>query len=76
MEKKLRLLTECTSRNTRTNVATTRRSVCPFPQGGEGIWNKNDEGTWIGRSGPAARPDLYPQISFGGILWVENKSQL
>jgi hypothetical protein len=76
MEKKLRLLTECTFGNTMTNVATKRRSVSPFPQGQEGILNENYEGRWIRRSGPAARPDLNPQVSFSGVLWVENESQL
>jgi hypothetical protein len=53
---------------TGTNVATKRRSVSPFPQGREGILNKNYEDRWTGRSGPADRPDFNPQISFIGIL--------
>jgi len=60
MEKKLRLLIECTSRKTRTKVATKRRSFSPFPQGKEGILKQNYERRWIGRSEPAVRPDLNP----------------
>lgn len=37
LERKLRLLTECASCNTRTNVATKRRRTSTFPRTREGI---------------------------------------